>query len=161
VRDPSDRVTNAVFRAAVGGPAPEAPHTPGPGGAVLAPGDVDTEVCIVGDGDTVAGRCRHELGLGRLSLTGFLAGSERLTRRLAEALARPRDRATRRCLEHALADAVADAPLAALLGSHGGAPSCAVPGTWATAPTAATPIPRQSALSEQVSTSAPLEEASR
>lgn len=161
VRDPSDRVTNAVFRAAVGGPAPEAPHTPGPGGAVLEPGDVDCEVCIVGDGDTVAERCRHELGLGRLSLTGFLAGSERLTRRLAEALARPRDRATRRCFEHALADVVADAPLAALLGRHGGAPSCAVPGTWATAPTAATPTPRRSALSEQVPTVAPLEEASR
>ena len=99
VRDPSDSVTNAVFRAAM-----SAPDSAGPAGAVLEPGDVDVEVCVVGEGDTVAGRCRRELGRGRLSLTGFLADSERLTRRLAEALARPRDRGTRRCFEHALAD---------------------------------------------------------
>ncbi|PVZ04268.1 hypothetical protein [Actinomycetospora cinnamomea] len=156
VRDPSDRVTNAVFRAAVGNPAPS---TGGPPGAVLEDGDVDCEVCISGDGDTVAGRCRRELGLGRLSLTGFLAESERLTRRLAEALARPRDRATRRCFEQALADVVADAPLGALLGRHRDAPSCAVPGTWATAPAASTPSPRTAALAEQVPGDAPLEEA--
>jgi hypothetical protein len=152
VRDPSDSVTNAVFRAAMSAPD-------GSAGAVLEHGDVDVEVCIVGEGDTVAGRCRRELGRGRLSLTGFLADSERLTRRLAEALARPRDRGTRRCFEHALADVLADAPLPALLGRHGAAPYCTVPGTWATPPTAATPVPRRSALSEQVPSAPVLEEA--
>ena len=159
VRDPSDRVTNAVFRAAIGSPARDASRAPGAVGAVLEDGDVDCEVCVDGDGDTVAGRCRRELGRGRLSLTGFLADSERLTRRLAEALARPRDRATRRCFEQALADVVADAPLTALLGVHREAPSCTVPGTWATPPTASTPVPRAAALGEQVASAAPLEEA--
>jgi hypothetical protein len=155
VRDPSDGVTNAVFRAAM-----SAPDSAGPAGAVLEPGDVDVEVCVVGEGDTVAGRCRRELGRGRLSLTGFLADSERLTRRLAEALARPRDRGTRRCFEHALADVLADAPLSELLGRHGAAPYCTVPGTWATPPTAATPVPRRSSPSEQAGAAPVLEEAS-
>ena len=154
VRDPSDSVTNAVFRAAM-----SAPDSAGPAGAVLEPGDVDVEVCVVGEGDTVAGRCRRELGRGRLSLTGFLADSERLTRRLAEALARPRDRGTRRCFEHALADVLADAPLSELLGRHGAAPYCTVPGTWATPPTAATPVPRRSSPSEQAGAAPVLEEA--
>ena len=154
VRDPSDSVTNAVFRAAM-----SAPDSAGPAGAVLDPGDVDVEVCVVGEGDTVAGRCRRELGRGRLSLTGFLADSERLTRRLAEALARPRDRGTRRCFEHALADVLADAPLSELLGRHGAAPYCTVPGTWATPPTAATPVPRRSSPSEQAGAAPVLEEA--
>jgi hypothetical protein len=154
VRDPSDSVTNAVFRAAMSGP-----DSAGPAGAVLEPGDVDVEVCVVGEGDTVAGRCRRELGRGRLSLTGFLADSERLTRRLAEALARPRDRGTRRCFEHALADVLADAPLSELLGRHGAAPYCTVPGTWATPPTAATPVPRRASPSEQAADATVLEEA--
>ena len=154
VREPSDSVTNAVFRAAM-----SAPDSAGPAGAVLEPGDVDVEVCVVGEGDTVAGRCRRELGRGRLSLTGFLADSERLTRRLAEALARPRDRGTRRCFEHALADVLADAPLSELLGRHGAAPYCTVPGTWATPPTAATPVPRRSSPSEQAGAAPVLEEA--
>ncbi len=154
VREPSDSVTNAVFRAAM-----SAPDSAGPAGAVLEPGDVDVEVCVVGEGDTVAGRCRRELGRGRLSLTGFLADSERLTRRLAEALARPRDRGTRRCFEHALADVLADAPLSELLGRHGAAPYCTVPGTWATPPTAATPVPRRSSPSVQAGAAPVLEEA--
>jgi hypothetical protein len=158
VRDPADRVTNAVFRAAMAQPVPDGS---GPVRAVLEEGDVDVEVCVVGDGDTVAGRSRRELGRGRLSLTPFLADSERLTRRLAEALARPRDRGMRRCLEQALADVLADAPLPVLLGRHGAAPYCSVPGTWATPPTAATPAPRRADLSEQVPVAASLEEASR
>ncbi|GAA4903913.1 hypothetical protein EV188_10489 [Actinomycetospora succinea] len=158
VREPSDRVTNAVFRATMAGPAPDGP---GPVGAVLEDGDVDVEVCVVGEGDTVAGRCRRELGRGRLSLTTFLAESERLTRRLAEALARPRDRGTRRSFEQALGDVLADAPLSELLGRHREAPYCSVPGTWATPPTPATPAPRRSDLSEQVEASATLEEAAR
>lgn len=125
VRDPADRVTNAVFRAAI---APGA--SPTADARVLAPGDVECAVRVVGEGDTVAGRCRHELGRARLSLTPFLAESARMTRRLAEALAHPRDRGTRRCLEHALADAVADVPLGQLISSTGEAPSCAVPGAW-------------------------------
>ncbi len=132
VRDPADRVTNAVFRAAI---ADSGAAT----GRVLENGDVDADVCIVGEGDTVAGRCRHELGRARLALTPFLVESERLTRRLAEALARPRDRGVRRCLEHGLADMVAEAPLSVLLTQHTGAPYCAVPGSWATPPTATTP----------------------
>ncbi|MEJ2865005.1 hypothetical protein [Actinomycetospora flava] len=158
VREPSDRVTNAVFRATMARPAADGT---GPVGAMLEDGDVDVEVCVVGEGDTVAGRCRRELGRGRLSLTTFLAESERLTRRLAEALARPRDRGTRRCFEQALGDVLADAPLAELLGRHGAAPYCSVPGTWATPPTPATPAPRRSDLSEQVEASATLEEAAR
>lgn len=158
VREPSDRVTNAVFRATMARPAADGT---GPVGAVLEDGDVDVEVCVVGEGDTVAGRCRRELGRGRLSLTAFLAESERLTRRLAEALARPRDRGTRRCFEQALGDVLADAPLSELLGRHGAAPYCTVPGTWATPPTPATPAPRRSDLSEQVEGSATLEEAAR
>lgn len=133
VRDPVDRVTNAVFRAAI---AEGAGST-----GVLEAGDVDADVCIVGEGDTVAGRCRHELGRARLSVTPFLIESERLTRRLAEALARPRDRGVRRCLEHGLADVLADAPLEVLLSRHAGAPYCSVPGVWATPPTPATPVP--------------------
>jgi hypothetical protein len=156
VREPTDRVTNAVFRAAMAQPAPEG-H--GPVGAVLEDGDVDVEVCVVGEGDTVAGRARRELGRGRLSLSGFLADSERLTGRLAEALARPRDRAARRCFEHALADVLADAPLSRLLGRHREAPYCSVPGTWATPPTAATPAPRRASLREQVPAATSLEEA--
>ncbi|MDD7937660.1 hypothetical protein PHK61_04400 [Actinomycetospora lutea] len=158
VREPSDRVTNAVFRATMAGPAGEGT---GPVGALLEDGDVDVEVCVVGEGDTVAGRCRRELGRGRLSLTTFLAESERLTRRLAEALARPRDRGTRRCFEQALGDVLADAPLTDLLGRHREAPYCSVPGTWATPPTPATPAPRRGDLSEQVDASVTLEEASR
>lgn len=130
VRDPSDRVTNAVFRATVA----ERPSL-----APVEAGDVDCDVAIIGVGDTVAGRCRHELGRARLSLTPLLARSERLTRRLAEALARPCDRATRRCLEHALAEAVADLTsgtqgLAPLLSASSDAPWCAVPGEWSGAP---------------------------
>lgn len=126
VRDPADRVTNDVFRAAV---------AERPVGAPFEPGDIDCDVSVVGEGDTVAGRCRHELGRARLSLTPFLAGSERLTRRLAEALARPRDRAVRRCLEHALADAIAEltareSGLTTLLAPPAAAPSCSVPGQW-------------------------------
>lgn len=158
VREPSDRVTNAVFRATMARPAPDGT---GPVGAVLEDGDVDVEVCVVGEGDTVAGRCRRELGRGRLSLTTFLAESERLTRRLAEALARPRDRGTRRSFEQALGDVLADAPLSSVLGRHGAAPYCSVPGTWATPPTPDTPAPRRSDLSEQVEPSATLEEAAR
>lgn len=158
VREPSDRVTNAVFRATMAGPPSDGT---GPVGAVLENGDVDVEVCVVGEGDTVAGRCRRELGRGRLSLTTFLAESERLTRRLAEALARPRDRGTRRCFEQALGDVLADAPLSELLGRHGAAPYCSVPGTWATPPTPATPAPRRGELSEQVEAAATLEEAAR
>ncbi|MHC1563405.1 hypothetical protein ACR9E3_30995 [Actinomycetospora sp. C-140] len=153
VREPSDRVTNAVFRAAMSQPAPDGT------GAVLEAGDVDVEVCVVGEGDTVAGRCRRELGRGRLSLTPFLAASERLTRRLAEALARPRDRGMRRSFEHALADVLGDADLGAVLGRHGAAPYCSVPGTWATPPTAATPAPRRADLTEQVPAAASLAEA--
>ena len=153
VREPSDRVTNAVFRAAMSQPVPEGT------GAVLEAGDVDVEVCVVGEGDTVAGRCRRELGRGRLSLTPFLAGSERLTRRLAEALARPRDRGMRRSFEHALADVLGDAALGTVLGRHGAAPYCSVPGSWATPPTAATPAPRRADLTEQVPVAASLEEA--
>jgi hypothetical protein len=158
VREPSDRVTNAVFRATMARPAPDGT---GPVGAVLEDGDVDVEVCVVGEGDTVAGRCRRELGRGRLSLTTFLAESERLTRRLAEALARPRDRGTRRCFEQALGDVLADVPLSALLGRHGAAPYCSVPGTWATPPTPATPAPRRGELAEQIPAAATLEEAAR
>ncbi|MDD7930941.1 hypothetical protein [Actinomycetospora straminea] len=158
VREPADRVTNAVFRATMARPTPEGA---GPAGSLLEDGDVDVEVCIVGEGDTVAGRCRRELGRGRLSLTTFLADSERLTRRLAEALARPRDRGTRRSFEHALADVLADAPLSELLGRHRAAPYCSVPGTWATPPTPATPAPRRGDLAVQVDTTVPLEEAAR
>jgi hypothetical protein len=129
VRDPADRVTNAVFRAAIADAGT---------GPVLDNGDVDADVSIVGEGDTVAGRRRHELGRARLALTPFLAESERLTRRLAEALARPRDRGVRRCLEQGLADALADAPLTVLLAQRAGAPHCAVPGAWETPPTATT-----------------------
>jgi hypothetical protein len=158
VRDPADRVTNAVFRAAMSQAVPEGA---GPVGAVLEQGDVDVEVCVVGDGDTVAGRCRRELGRGRLSLTPFLAESERLTRRLAEALARPRDRGVRRCFEQALADVLADAPLPVLLARHRAAPYCSVPGAWATPPTASTPAPRRADRSEQVPVAVTLEEAAR
>ncbi|MDL5155735.1 hypothetical protein [Actinomycetospora termitidis] len=112
VASPADRVTNAVFRAAVGDD-PE--------------GDLDCDVRLVGEGDSVAGRCRIDLGRARLTLTPVLTGSERLARRLAEARARPRDRAVRRCLEHALACELTSVPLADLVGVHPDAPACAVP----------------------------------
>lgn len=112
VAAPADRVTNAVFRAAVDDdPA----------------GDLDCDVRVVGEGDSVAGRCRTDLGRARLSVTPLLTGSERLARRLAEARARPRDRAVRRCLEHALACELTSVPLARLIGVHPDAPACAVP----------------------------------
>jgi len=125
VRDPSDRVINTAFRAAIadscnGAAAPSA----------LESGDLDADVCVVGVGDTVGARRRHELGRARLTLTPFMADSERLTRLLAETLRRPRDGAGRRCLERALADLVADAPLTTLLYLHRDAPRCAVPGAW-------------------------------
>jgi hypothetical protein len=151
VRDPADRVINAVFRAAIA----DAGTAVGP---VLDNGDVDADVCIVGEGDTVAGRRRHELGRARLALTPFLAESERLTRRLAEALARPRDRHVRRCLEQGLADALSDAPLTVLLAQRAGAPYCAVPGAWATPPTATTPAtPTATATRAAPGTPAPRE----
>lgn len=112
VAAPGDRVTNAVFRAAVG--CDDA-------------GDLDCDVRVVGEGDSVAGRCRIDLGKARLTVTPLLTGSERLARRLAEARARPRDRAVRRCLEHALAVELTTRPLTELIGLHPDAPACSVP----------------------------------
>lgn len=123
VRDPSDRIANSVLRAAMDEGAGAATAS------ALERGDLDADVCVVAEGDAVAAR-RHELGRARLTLTPFIAASERLTRRLAEILGHPRDGAGRRCLEHALADLVADTPLTMLLHPHGDAPACAVPGTW-------------------------------
>ncbi len=116
VAAPADRVTNAVFRAAVGRE-----------GAGERTGDLDCDVRVVGEGDSVAGRCRVDLGRARLTITPMLTGSERLARRLAEARARPRDRAVRRCLEHALAVEVASMRLADLVSQHPDAPACDVP----------------------------------
>jgi hypothetical protein len=116
VAAPADRVTNAVFRAAVGRDA-----------VGQGSGDLDCDVRVVGDGDSVAGRCRVDLGLARLTVTPLLTGSERLARRLAEARARPRDRAVRRCLEHALAVEITSTRLAELVSPHPDAPACAVP----------------------------------
>ena len=116
VAAPADRVTNAVFRAAVGRE-----------GTDDQPGDLDCEVRVVGEGDSVAGRCRVDLGRARMSITPLLTGSERLARRLAEARARPRDRAVRRCLEHALAVELTSRPLDALISRHPDAPACDVP----------------------------------
>jgi hypothetical protein len=116
VAAPADRVTNAVFRAAMGGE-----------GADEQPGDLDCDVRVVGDGDSVAGRCRVDLGRARLTVTPLLTGSERLARRLAEARARPRDRAVRRCLEQALAVELTSLALGALIALHPGAPACDVP----------------------------------
>jgi hypothetical protein len=140
VRDPADRVTNAVFRSAVA----EVPAGPSLG-RVLEEGDVDADVRIVGEGDSVAGRCRIDLGRARLTLVPLLTSSERVTRRLAEALARPRDRAVRRCLEQALADLLVDRPLGDLVGLHREAPQCAVPGTWRRATSAAGSTPEVAA----------------
>lgn len=112
VASPGDRVTNAVFRAAV---------------ASDPSGDLDCDVRVVGEGDSVAGRCRVDLGRARLTVTPLLTGSERLARRLAEARARPRDRAVRRCLEHALAVELSTRPLTDLIGLHPDAPACSVP----------------------------------
>ncbi len=116
VAAPADRVTNAVFRAAVGR------EEPGQG-----TGDLDCDVRVVGEGDSVAGRCRVDLGRARLTITPLLTGSERLARRLAEARARPRDRAVRRCLEHALAVELASLRLDHLISRHPDAPACEVP----------------------------------
>jgi hypothetical protein len=116
VASPADRVTNAVFRAAVGRE-----------GSDEQPGDLDCDVRVVGDGDSVAGRCRVDLGRARMTITPLLTGSERLARRLAEARARPRDRAVRRCLEHALAVDITSRPLDALISLHPDAPACDVP----------------------------------
>jgi hypothetical protein len=116
VAAPADRVTNAVFRAAVGREGPDE-----------QPGDLDCDVRVVGDGDSVAGRCRVDLGRARLTITPLLTGSERLARRLAEARARPRDRAVRRCLEHALAVELTSRPLDAVISLHPDAPACDVP----------------------------------
>lgn len=116
VAAPNDRVTNAVFRAAVHGPV-----------AAEERGDLECAVRIVGDGDSVAGRCRVDLGRCRVTITPLLTGSERLARRLAEARARPRDRAVRRCLEHALAVELTSTPLSELLAPHPEAPACDVP----------------------------------
>ena len=140
VRDPADRVTNAVFRSAVA----EAPAGPSLG-RVLEEGDVDADVRIVGEGDSVAGRCRIDLGRARLTLVPLLTSNERVTRRLAEALARPRDRAVRRCLEQALADLLVDRPLGDLVGLHREPPHCAVPGTWRRASSAAGSTPEVAA----------------
>lgn len=116
VAAPSDRVTNAVFRAALGR------EESGPG-----TGDLDCDVRVVGEGDSVAGRCRVDLGRARLTITPLFTGSERLARRLAEARARPRDRAVRRCLEHALAVELASVRLADLVSRRPDAPACDVP----------------------------------
>ncbi|MEJ2868954.1 hypothetical protein WCD74_14370 [Actinomycetospora sp. OC33-EN08] len=112
VAAPADRVTNAVFRASVGSDPT---------------GDLDCDVRLVGEGDSVAGRCRVDLGRARLTITPLLTSSERLARRLAEARARPRDRAVRRCLEHALACELTALALPDLIGVHPDAPACAVP----------------------------------
>lgn len=125
VRDPSDRVVNSELRAAIARERPAADAAP-----ALESGDLDADVCVVAEGDSVAARSRHELGRARLTLTPFIVGSERLTRRLAEILGHPGDGAGRRCLEHAVAELVADAPLTTLLALHRDAPSCAVPGVW-------------------------------
>lgn len=127
VRDPSDRVANTAFRAAIVEERAGAATAP-----ALESGDLDVDVCVVAEGDTVAARRRHELGRARLTVTPFIAESERLTRRLAEILGHPHDGAGRRSLEHALADRVAGAPLTTLLYLHHGTPRCAVPGAWAT-----------------------------
>ncbi|NMO92494.1 hypothetical protein [Actinomycetospora sp. TBRC 11914] len=116
VAAPGDRVTNAVFRAAV------CREEPGPG-----VGDLDCDVRVVGEGDSVAGRCRVDLGRARLTITPLLTGSERLARRLAEARARPRDRAVRRCLEHAIAVELTSVRLEDLVSRHPDAPACDVP----------------------------------
>ncbi|HEY2225832.1 hypothetical protein [Actinomycetospora sp.] len=119
VAAPTDRVTNAVFRAAMSGA--------GTGAEPDVPGDLDCDVRVVGEGDSVAGRCRVDLGRARLTITPLLTGSERLARRLAEARARPRDRAVRRCLEHALAVELTSVGLTDLISLHPGAPACDVP----------------------------------
>jgi hypothetical protein len=119
VAAPTDRVTNAVFRAAMSNPGT------GPGAAET--GDLDCDVRVVGEGDSVAGRCRVDLGRARLTITPLLTGSERLARRLAEARARPRDRAVRRCLEHALAVELTSVRLGEVISLHTGAPACDVP----------------------------------
>ncbi|MCD2192321.1 hypothetical protein LQ327_02780 [Actinomycetospora endophytica] len=118
VAAPTDRVTNAVFRAAMTGPGTS---------EEALPGDLDCDVRVVGEGDSVAGRCRVDLGRARLTITPLLTGSERLARRLAEARARPRDRAVRRCLEHALAVELTSVGLGELIAQHPDAPACDVP----------------------------------
>ena len=122
---PSDTAANAGFRAALADVPQGAGATP-----LLEDGDLDADVCLVDGDDTAVVGGRHELGRARLALTGLLAGSGTLTRRLAETLGRPRDSAGRRCLEETFARLVADAPLDALLLRLRGAPHCAVPGTW-------------------------------
>lgn len=117
VARPADRVTNAVFRAAVAGDAAE---DRGPAG------DLDCEVRIVGEGDAVAGRCRVGLGRGRLAVMTLLTGSERAVRRLAEARAHPGDRAVRRRLERCLAEDLTTMPLRGLVAPTPGPPSCRV-----------------------------------
>jgi hypothetical protein len=119
VAAPTDRVTNAVFRAAMNGTET--------GTGLEEPGDLDCDVRVVGEGDSVAGRCRVDLGRARLTITPLLTSSERLARRLAEARARPRDRAVRRCLEHALAVELTSVGLADLISPDPGAPACDVP----------------------------------
>lgn len=112
VRDPADRVTNAVFRAAIREPARDtAPADSGVG----ARGDVECAVRIGGEGETVAGRYRVELGPARLTLLALLTDSECATRGLAEALAHPRDREMRHRLERSVAERVADLPLPEIL----------------------------------------------
>lgn len=106
VRDPSDRVANAVFRAAMRTPS----RSDGADGA-----DTDCEVLVGGEGDSVAGRSRVDLGRARMMLLALLTEGERATRRLAEALARPRDHGIRHSLEATLAARVAELPLDALL----------------------------------------------
>jgi hypothetical protein len=91
------------------------------------PGVEFLEHGCAGEGDSVAGRCRVDLGRARLTITPLLTGSERLARRLAEARARPRDRAVRRCLEHALAVELTSVGLTDLISLHPGAPACDVP----------------------------------
>ena len=113
VRDPADRVTNAVFRAAIGEPA----RHDADGGSDAGPrGEIECAVRIGDEGDTESGRCRLELGRARLTLLTLLTDSECATRGLAEALARPRDREVRHRLERSLAERVADRPLPELLG---------------------------------------------
>ena len=118
VAAPTDRVTNAVFRARWR--ARRRDRGAGPGRPGLRRAGRRR-------GDSVAGRCRVDLGRARLTITPLLTGSERLARRLAEARARPRDRAVRRCLEHALAVELTSVALDDLISRHPDAPVCDVP----------------------------------
>ena len=106
VRDPTDRVANAVFRAAM--------RTPSRGDGPEGRDGADTE-CVVRVDDPGGSRGRIDLGQARMTLLALLTEGERATRRLAEALARPRDRGLRRGLEEMLAARVAELPVRVLL----------------------------------------------